>query len=397
MISLKLLNLLTVGGVALFVSSLAPSVNGLSNVGGGKHTHLNRLAAHEGLAKRAAKPKTKRSLTKRCKDRSSNSTSSANSTIEAAASTTWLSTAEASSTEVSTTEWSSSADWTPSAEPTTTDAPSTTWTPTSSSTEAAPSSTGSTTTSSGSKVGVAWSGSNDQEIATVKTSATKYLYTWSAWKPDNADSLGYEFWPMLHDASAVSDFESNVVAGYGTNILGFNEPEISGQANMDVATAVSLWRQYIQPKTSLGYGLISPAVTSDSAGVPWLQSFISQCPDCTFTAGCALHWYGTDPQEFISYVQTFQSTFAASCSVLHVTEFACMVRHYDFSGGTTPSDSQIWNFYSTAIQWMNSQSYIGSYFAFGILDSMGNVIQADALLSNGQPTSLGENYINNSW
>lgn len=50
---------------------------------------------------------------------------------------------------------------------------------------------------------------------------------------------------------------------------------------MDVATAVSLWRQYIQPKTSLGYGLISPAVTSDSAGVPWLQSFISQCPDCT--------------------------------------------------------------------------------------------------------------------
>lgn len=78
-------------------------------------------------------------------------------------------------------------------------------------------------------------------------------------------------------------------------------------------------------------------------------------------------------------MQTFQSTFAASCSVLHVTEFACMVRHYvsfvdmehstyhhqDFSGGTTPSDSQIWNFYSTAIQWMNSQSYIGSYFAFG--------------------------------
>lgn len=53
--------------------------------------------------------------------------------------------------------------------------------------------------------------------------SVRSLYTWSAWKPDNADSLGYEFWPMLHDASAVSDFESNVVAGYGTNILGFNE------------------------------------------------------------------------------------------------------------------------------------------------------------------------------
>lgn len=37
----------------------------------------------------------------------------------------------------------------------------------------------------------------------------------------------------------------------------------------------------------------------------------------------------------------------------------------DFSGGTTPDESQIWNFYSTAIKWMNSQDYIDSYFAFG--------------------------------
>lgn len=33
----------------------------------------------------------------------------------------------------------------------------------------------------------------------------------------------------------------------------------------------------------------------------------------------------------------------------------------------------------------------------GILDSMGNVIQGDALIENGQPTSLGATYINDSW
>ena len=165
MISLKLLNLLTVGGVALFVSSLAPSVNGLSNVGAVKHSHLNRLAAHEGLSKRVAKPKAKRALTKRCKTRDSGNGTS----TDVASSTTWSSTwsAEATSTEASTTEWTSSA------EPTSTEAPSTTWTPTSSSSEAAPSSTGSSSSSGSSKVGVAWSGSNDQEIATVKTSATR--------------------------------------------------------------------------------------------------------------------------------------------------------------------------------------------------------------------------------
>ena len=45
-----------------------------------------------------------------------------------------------------------------------------------------------------------------------------------------------------------------------------------------------------------------------------------------------MHWYGTDPQEFISYVSGFYSTFQGSCSVLHVTEFACMVGSYTVNG-----------------------------------------------------------------
>ncbi|KZT72594.1 glycoside hydrolase family 128 protein [Daedalea quercina L-15889] len=379
MISIKLLNLLTVGGVALFLSSLAPSVNGLSNVGS-KHQQLNRLVAHGGISKRAAQQK--RSLSKRCKTRD-NSTSS-----DVASSTSWSSSYVApTSSYAATTEWSSSSYYTP------TDTPTTTWTSTSSTSSTAASPTSSSGSGSG-KVGVAWTGSNDQELATVKTSSTKFLYNWSAWKPSNSDSLGYEFWPMFHDASSVSDFESNVVAGYGTNILGFNEPEQSGQANMDAGTAASLWQQYIEPKKDIGYGLISPAVTSDQAGIPWMQSFISECNGgCTFTAGCALHYYGTDPNDFISYVQTYYSTLQSSCSVLHVTEFACM----DFSGATTPDESQIWDFYSTAIKWMDSQDYIASYFAFGILDDMGNVITQDALLSDGTPTSLGYTYIYDSW
>jgi len=37
----------------------------------------------------------------------------------------------------------------------------------------------------------------------------------------------------------------------------------------------------------------------------------------------ALHWYGTDPQAFISYVQDFHNTFNKN---IWVTEFACQVR-----------------------------------------------------------------------
>ncbi|KAH9938396.1 glycosyl hydrolase catalytic core-domain-containing protein [Fomitopsis serialis] len=338
---------------------------------GGSHQNFNRLAAHEGISKRNAQ--NKRSLNKRCKARDgSNSTDIAAST---SFSSSWVA---PTSTDVPSTDWSSSSDYTP----TTSYTPTSTWSSSSSSAAAA-----SPTTAGGTKVGVAWTGSNDQELATVKTSATKFLYNWSSWKNSNSDSLGYEFWAMLHDSSSqsISDFQNNVVAGYCTNVMGFNEPEQQGQANMDPGSAASLWQQYIEPKKDLGMGLISPAVTSDSAGIPWMQSFISACNGgCTFTAGCAAHYYGTDPQDFINYMQTFYNTLQGSCSVIHVTEFACM----DFSGATTPDDGQIWNFYSTAIKWMEATPWIGSYFAFGILDDMGNVIQQDALLAGGSVTSL---------
>jgi O-glycosyl hydrolase len=36
----------------------------------------------------------------------------------------------------------------------------------------------------------------------------------------------------------------------------------------------------------------------------------------------ALHWYGTDPQAFIAYVQDFHNTFGKN---LWITEFACQV------------------------------------------------------------------------
>lgn len=62
-------------------------------------------------------------------------------------------------------------------------------------------------------------------------------------------------------------------------------PEISGQSNIDPQTAASLWQQNIQPKKQLGYNLISPAVTSDAAGIPWLQQFFQACQGCTVSLG----------------------------------------------------------------------------------------------------------------
>lgn len=49
------------------------------------------------------------------------------------------------------------------------------------------------------------------------------VYTWSPDTPDPSHKSGLEFMPMLWGPNQVEDFESKVIAGYASYILGFNE------------------------------------------------------------------------------------------------------------------------------------------------------------------------------
>ncbi|KAI0921569.1 hypothetical protein AcW2_006498 [Taiwanofungus camphoratus] len=255
----KLINLIAISSLAILACTFAPAqVNALST---GYH-HVNHHVAHEGIAKRS---KRKRQQSQRCKQRPSSSSA-------APTSTSWTPPPSPTTTWVPTT---SAAPPAPAPPP----PPSSSWSP-------IPSPSPSSSGGSGSgKVGIAWNNGDESWLANFKTPATRFVYTWSEYKPSNADSLGFEFWPMLWGPSHVDSFNQLVVAGYGTTILGFNEPEISGQSNIDPQTAASLWQQNIQPKKQLGYNLISPAVTSDAAGIPWLQQFFQACQGCTVSLG----------------------------------------------------------------------------------------------------------------
>ena len=59
-------------------------------------------------------------------------------------------------------------------------------------------------------------------------------------------------------------------------LLGFNEPEIEGQANMIVEEAVGIWRDLVLPaKQKLGLRLGSPGFSSDRArSVKWMDGFL---------------------------------------------------------------------------------------------------------------------------
>lgn len=99
----------------------------------------------------------------------------------------------------------------------------------------------------GSKICLSWSEGNDPSLAELKTSHVigyvasfirpkscrctqliyghDSLYSYGVDKPTAADSLGFDFWPMLWggDASRLAAFDSAVMSGLGTIIIGFNE------------------------------------------------------------------------------------------------------------------------------------------------------------------------------
>ncbi|KAI9069142.1 glycoside hydrolase family 128 protein [Trametes sanguinea] len=85
----------------------------------------------------------------------------------------------------------------------------------------------------GSKVCAAW-GNGAPLSLSLKTPHVVGLYDWGTSKPNAADQLSFDYWPMLwgDDQDKISAFESAVTAGYGTIILGFNEPNEAGQSNI---------------------------------------------------------------------------------------------------------------------------------------------------------------------
>ncbi|KAF9045896.1 hypothetical protein BDZ89DRAFT_98980 [Hymenopellis radicata] len=243
------------------------------------------------------------------------------------------------------------------------------------------------------KVGFSWNMGDRSELAIWSAGGGRCAYTWSSWPLDTAANAGSVVLPMLwgNDGTKISEFEQNMPKFKDTVILGFNEPNEDSQSNMSPSDAVALWWKSMEPQVNNGHRLCSPAVSSAQDGFPWMQEFMSACEGCHISC-VSTHWYGTSAQEFIAYQQKFLDEFGLP---LLVTEFAC----HDFGGGADCDDDDAWNFLKTTTAWLNSESRVWGYMAFGSLDNMVGVSAADQLLdvSTYEPNSLGWAYLDSSF
>jgi len=236
------------------------------------------------------------------------------------------------------------------------------------------------------KVGIAWANPDDTQIKFWAQPKVGHLYTWSPYCPPEAKQNGISCCPQLWGYKSVDQFQSLVKPGYADCALGPNEPNFPGQANIAPGDAVTLWRDNMDPLHNDGYFLVSPACTNGQDGKDWMVQFMQQCTGCHIDA-VSLHYYGTDPNDFISWVTDFHTTWGKP---IWVTEVACQ----NFGSGPQCSASQTKDFLDKITGWMDSQSWVQQYFWFGVLHDMSGVNTDNQLIQdNGQPNSLGWDYL----
>ena len=205
-----------------------------------------------------------------------------------------------------------------------------------------------------------------------------WAYNWESWKPSGFPS-NFEYVAMQRTASGITNLYNNMISTGSKTLLGFNEPDIADQANMSPDTAVTLWKQYIQPlKTSLGLRLGSPAVSNGPQGLPWLQQFVSKCTGCSIDF-IAIHWYGSDYDSFVNHLLAAKNAFPGK--KLWLTEFALNL------GASASAQLQ---FYYRAKTYLDNAEFVERYNWFYPFRGTGG----HNLISNsGTLTNLGNAYI----
>ncbi len=123
------------------------------------------------------------------------------------------------------------------------------------------------------------------DIATLKLS---WYYNWTI---KTGCRTAVPFVPQIwgHPSEPIASEIAQIVAAGHHEVLGFNEPDNTGQSNMSVATAISLWPALDDPALRVG----SPATSANSAGQAWFEQFMTQAAAQSLRVDfIAVHWYG---------------------------------------------------------------------------------------------------------
>ncbi|KAJ7176661.1 hypothetical protein C8R46DRAFT_809864, partial [Mycena filopes] len=242
-----------------------------------------------------------------------------------------------------------------------------------------------------SKAGIGGGGDADTDIKQFETSGkVSWYYSWSVSSDVDTD---LEFVPMMwgqKDVALWADPSDGINATIASKkpsaVLGFNEPQEPGQANLTPQQGADMWRAYLEPLHAQGLRLGSPAPSSAPSGKTWIQDFLTACDGGCTVDFIALHYYDVNATRFINYLNDFHDTFQRP---IWVTEWACQ----NFNKGPQCTAPEVAEFLNTTQSFMDAQDWVERYAWYGVMRDI-NINPLDAMMtSDGKITDLGKQYI----
>ncbi|HET6531928.1 MAG TPA: glycosyl hydrolase, partial [Actinoplanes sp.] len=229
---------------------------------------------------------------------------------------------------------------------------------------------------------------NGAEAALADVGAGWY-YTWAPNDNGVPGPAGVEFVPMIWGAQNVTDATLAEAKREGDGVLlGFNEPDLAGQANMSVAEALAAWPELERTGMRLG----SPAVAfgADTEG-GWLDRFMTGAEDRGLRVDfLTLHWYGSDFSDaavghFLGYVDAVHRKYGKP---IWVTEYGLM----NFGGAPRyPTGAQAAAFINGSTDGLEKRRYVERYAWFG-LPAVGDSLAFGLYRDGDTPTEAGRAY-----
>ncbi len=215
-----------------------------------------------------------------------------------------------------------------------------------------------------------------------------WYYNWSSNNRSMPGPADVEYVPMIWGQKNVTDATLAEAKKEGDVILGFNEPDMAGQADMTVEAALDAW-----PKLeATGRRLGSPAVAfgGDTKG-GWLDRFMTGAGQKGYRVDfITLHWYGSDfsgaaADQFLGYVDAVHKRYGKP---IWVTEYGLM----NFGGSPKyPTQAQLVTFINGTTKGMQKRSYVERYAWFG-LPAVGDSVDFGLYKDGDSPTEAGKAY-----
>lgn len=238
-------------------------------------------------------------------------------------------------------------------------------------------------------------GSWVENVPLLKFLKPSWHYSWNRILPPEARVKGIEFIPMIWTGGSYSTVKARIeadvmpdfVAGKTKRLLGFNEPDQVGQANMAVSTAVECWPALEETGMLLG----SPVVANNSG--TWLSEWMDQVDRNNFRIDyVAVHWYSKPNVRAFKVKMRELYQMHGGRTPLLITEFAPA----DWSASSVEdnalSTAEVLAFMKKVLPWLQTQSWIAGYAWFPFRTSSVPGTHSALFDDEGNPTVLAEFY-----